>query len=62
LRSGGDTDRIHDRNAAEARIDSANMASAASNADGAEKTASIAKNTAPIAATPAALATCAVVP
>jgi hypothetical protein len=38
LRSGGGTDRIHDRNAAEARIDSANMANAASNADGAEKT------------------------
>src|SRR6202161_1219103 len=62
LRSGGGTDRIHDRNAAEATIDSANNATAANNARCAEKIASTVKYTAPIAATPAALAICAVVP
>src|SRR3954464_6258811 len=54
--------RIHDRNAALAAIDNANSAIAANSASRAEFAASIAKNTAPIAATPAALAICAVVP
>jgi hypothetical protein len=43
-------------------IESANSADAAKSASCAEYAASIAKNTAPIAATPAALAICAVVP
>src|SRR6185312_11243234 len=54
--------RIHVRNAAQAIIDSANNAAAADSARRADPLASIAKNTAPIAATPAALAICAVVP
>ena len=47
---------------AQATIDSANSADAASSAIRADCAASTAKNTAPIAATPAALAICAVVP
>jgi hypothetical protein len=54
--------RIHDKNAAQATIDGSNSANDANSASRAEKAASIAKNAAPIAATPAALAICAVVP
>jgi hypothetical protein len=54
--------RIHVRNATQTMIENANSADAATNADLADPAASIAKYTAPIAATPAALAICAVVP
>src|ERR1700733_12069552 len=54
--------RIHDRNAAQMAIDSANSANDANSASRADSAACVAKNTAPIAATPAALAICAVVP
>ena len=54
--------RIHARNTAQVTIDSANSAVAANSASRADCAASIEKNTAPIAATPAALAICAVVP
>jgi len=54
--------RIHDRKAALAIIESVNTANAAKSASSAELAASIAKNAAPFAATPAALAICAVVP
>jgi len=43
-------------------IESANSVNDTNSASRAEKTASVAKNIAPIAATPAALATCEVVP
>src|ERR1700749_4713735 len=54
--------RIHASNAAQAAIESANSAVAANSAGRADCAASIEKNIAPIAATPAALAICAVVP
>src|ERR1700724_3620528 len=53
--------RIHDRNATQVRMDSANSANDANSAGRTDKAASTVK-AAPIAATPAALAICWVVP
>lgn len=54
--------RIHDKNATQIKIQSANMTRATNIARSVELADSAAKNTAPIAATPAAFAICAVVP